>query len=355
MKPELFRWILLWQCLIAKTATWQCLHRSSSVYIFIFQQCTFWSVSETIGTSFQIHIHLVSQCFTCFDDFWIFLNRFDVPWCWLHFLEFASSFVLLCSCVHLVLRFCPRVSWGKLPAHEQIETFKFELSPESIAAWKETHEKTAEGWQCSFLALEATGEKRKKTRRARIFQRARRAANKVTKLEKKEQKKLKDKKNKKHKKEMEKKKKVTKEDWAHRGQFLAAPTREESWSSRKWQLSWLLTWRSFHPSLPLRLTALADSKFLQLLAWRGARSWRLPPYTLRLSSSRQGHEQNMAVPFSSTSMWSRSRWAEKSAPDGYDFFELCVRCQGQSRIPNLMPKLPKLMAQLIDVGWCWIP
>ena len=137
--------------------------------------------------------------------------------------------------------------------------------------------------------------------------------------------------------------------------ILAAPTREESWSSRKWQLSWLLTWRSFHPSLPLRLTALADSKFLQLLAWRGARSWRLPPYTLRLSSSWQGHEQNMAVPFSSTSMWSRSRWAEKSAPDGYDFFELCVRCQGQSRIPNLMPKLPKLMAQLIDVGWCWIP
>ena len=76
---------------------------------------------------------------------------------------------------------------------------------------------------------------------------------------------------------------------------LAALRREESWSSRKWQLSWLLTLRSFHPSLPLRLTALADSKFLPLLGWLGPRSWRLLPYTLRLSTSRSRTEYGRAV------------------------------------------------------------
>ena len=203
MKPESFRWILLWQCLIAKRATWRCLHRSSSFYMFIFKQ--------GLGVLTKRLEHLfksTSSCFhivlMCLDDFWIFLNRFDVPWCSLHSWNW---FLLLCFVAAVFMWYF----WGKIPAHEQIETFKFELSPESIAAWKETREKMAEGWQCSFVAQEpaATGEKRKKTRRARIFQRARRAANKVAKLEKKKEKRSKDKKNKKHKKEMEKKKVVT--------------------------------------------------------------------------------------------------------------------------------------------------
>lgn len=184
-------------------------HRS--IYLF-FSNARFGVLAKQLEHLFKstsTWFHNVLRVLMIFESFWtglMFLDADCISWNLPLLLYF---FDLLCSCVHLVLRFCPRVSWGKLPAHEQIETFKFELSPESIAAWKETREKTAEGWQCSFLAPEATGEKRKKTRRARIFQRARRAANKVTKLEKKEQKKLKDKKNKKHKKEMEKKKKVT--------------------------------------------------------------------------------------------------------------------------------------------------
>eukprot|EP00435_Cladocopium_sp_Y103_P055676 s553_g18.t1 len=57
----------------------------------------------------------------------------------------------------------------------------FRVVSESIAAWKETHEKTAEDWECSFVAQDSTGEKRKKTRRARIFQRARRVSHKAAK------------------------------------------------------------------------------------------------------------------------------------------------------------------------------